>query len=174
MKHPHVKSGLLSLLSIGLFLGIFGIQAEGMDHDLYTAIGGDPSGFTQIPFDELVRRTNAVDLDGDGWITPAEIQAVNNGTAASYKGNKTKTNETTNNSSLSNNSASNGKASKTKVTATFKNLYGVIIGSSQITKGTDIAKSQFPKSVPDIKSSIFLSSNSSLSIPLQSTSQPIN
>ncbi len=37
-----------------------------------------------------------------------------------------------------------------KVTAKFKNMYGVIIGTSKITKGTDIAKSQFPKSVPDI------------------------
>ena len=42
---------------------------------------------------------------------------------------------------------------KIRATATFKNLYGVIIGTSKITKGTDIAKSQFPKKVPDIETS---------------------
>ncbi len=35
-----------------------------------------------------------------------------------------------------------------KVTAKFVNLYGVILGTSKITKGTDIAKSQFPKETP--------------------------
>ena len=45
------------------------------------------------------------------------------------------------------------EASKGKVTATFKNMYGVIIGTSKITKGTDISKNQFPKNVPDIVTS---------------------
>ncbi len=37
---------------------------------------------------------------------------------------------------------------KEKVTAKFVNLYGVILETSKITKGTDIAKSQFPKDTP--------------------------
>ncbi len=40
------------------------------------------------------------------------------------------------------------KTQKDKVTATFTNLYGVIIGTSKITKGTDIAQSQFPAETP--------------------------
>ena len=43
---------------------------------------------------------------------------------------------------------------KEKVTAKFVNLYGVIIDTSKITKGTDIARSQFPKdNPPDIVTS---------------------
>ncbi len=43
---------------------------------------------------------------------------------------------------------SSQKTQKEKVTAYFTDFYGTIVGSSKITKGTTIAKSQFPKKNP--------------------------
>lgn len=40
---------------------------------------------------------------------------------------------------------------KEKVTVYFTDMFGEVIGTSQVTKGTDIAESQFPQTVEDIE-----------------------
>lgn len=51
-------------------------------------------------------------------------------------------------------SSGNGKSGKAqeskKITVYFTDLYGHVIGSSQVTAGTTIADSQFPKTVEDV------------------------
>ncbi len=136
-----------------------------IDPDMWKAMGFDPNASSvSLPSGyDLDAAFGALDLDGDGFVDPGEVNAVNNGTAASYKGNKNASQTTPSSvsqqASGTTDTAGGGSTGKTKtkqvpankVTATFKNLYGVIIGTSQITKGTDIAKSQFPKGkVPDI------------------------
>lgn len=53
-------------------------------------------------------------------------------------------------------SGNSGKKQTTpKITVYFSDLYGHVIGSNQVTSGTNIAESQFPKTVEDVDGHTF-------------------
>lgn len=152
----NLNKTLAILLSICTVIAIFTVKEYCIDPELWKAMGLDPNQqwYTEQYDGDMQNRMNSVDLDGDGWITPEEIQAVNNGTAGSYKANKAAPAASNPSASAPAASSGKGKSGKTqeakKITVYFTDLYGHVIGSSQVTAGTTIADSQFPKSVEDI------------------------
>lgn len=156
-----LHKSLLILLTVTLVVSSYILTEKSfsIDPELWKAMGLDPNESSSLESykGESEDQLNAVDLDGDGWITQEEIRAVNNGTAASYKASKAASAApaaSTPSASAPATSSSKGKSGKTqeskKITVYFTDLYGRVIGSSQVTAGTTIADSQFPKSVEDV------------------------
>ena len=149
MKNLHRISLVASMLIAVIMPFILrSSKVYNIDPDMWKAMGLDPNASSAVVPD-LEARFNSLDLDGDGFIDPVEVQAVNNGTAASYKSGS---------SSASSQSATStpkdtGKGEKAqknvKITVYFTDLYGHVIGSSQITSGTSIGEKQFATDIPD-------------------------
>lgn len=158
VMNKKLHKSLLILLTVTLVVSSYILTEKSFSIDpaLWKAMGLDPNADSSWESykGETEDQLNAVDLDGDGWITPEEIQAVNNGTAGSYKANKAAPAASTPSVTVPTTSSSKGKSGKAqeskKITVYFTDLYGHVIGSSQVTAGTTIADGQFPKTVEDI------------------------
>ncbi len=141
-----------TLVALVLAFTIGSSKMYSIDPDMWKALGLDPNASSaSVP--DLEERTNALDLDGDGWITPSEISAVNNGTASSYKSNPAPAQPSSpapSQPSSKDSGKKDGKqAESVRITVTFTDMFGHPLGSSQVTVGTTIADSQFVKDVPD-------------------------
>ncbi len=145
---------ILFVSIVALSCGFIGVKEYCIDPNMWNALGLDPSApYVILPQGEMQNRMNGLDLDGDGWIDPAEVNAVNNGTASSYKSNPAPAQPSSpapSQPSSKDNGKKDGKqAESVKITVTFTDMYGHSLGSSQVTTGTTIADSQFVKDVPD-------------------------
>lgn len=150
----NINKVLTILLSICTVIVILTAKEYCLDHELWVILGGDPNAkpgdsSTVAPDDMQNRMENALithpelfDLNDPEAQAILQKHGVSGGSAPASSASAPAT------------SSDKGKSGKTqeakKITVYFTDLYGHVIGSSQVTAGTTIADSQFPKSVEDV------------------------
>ena len=152
-----MKNRIIKILAVfALIAGILSVLASYkqycFDPAMWEALGGDPNESSSfIPIDDLNQRTEQAALTHPELFTDEFVAEVRAKYGMSGGGSPT---ASTPSASAPATSSGKGKSGKTqeskKITVYFTDLYGHVIGSSQVTAGTTIADSQFPKSVEDV------------------------
>ena len=98
----------------------------------------------------LADGTQVTEQEFDAAILEEAMKYATNGTKVYNPGGQATASTPNAQTSAADSSKSNA-APKKKFTVSFTDMFGHVIGVSQVTEGTDIAQSQFPAAVEDIE-----------------------
>lgn len=152
---------LLSLATLIGFIGLIGISGVKeycLPWDLWNAMGGDPSGFSVLPSqaDAEARMENALINHPELFdLNDPEAQAILKKHGKTGGGSTPAAPASPSAPAQPGGKADGKQTAAVKVTVYFTDSHGRVIGSSQVTAGTTIADSQFPKTVEDVDGKTF-------------------
>ena len=141
-----MKKAILTILSIAVFVGVIAFGSSDtycIDPEMWKAMGLDPnaSSASLSSMAELEARMAQAAQARPDLFTDDYVKSVGGTPSGSASSGSQASNKTDGKKA--------DKQEATKITVTFTNMYGNVLGSSQVTSGTTIEDSQFVKDVPD-------------------------
>lgn len=147
---------LAILLSICTVIVVLTAKEYCLDPALWAAMGLDPNASSaSLAPGEFEQRWNMA-IQNHPELFDLGGETANNPSVNSSNSSASPSASTPATSSDKGKSGKSGKTQESKkITVYFTDLYGHVIGSSQVTAGTTIADSQFPKTVEDVDGHVF-------------------